>query len=171
MAQRDFWVTNTGQLSRLQRRLLAAGRGDLRDNLNRRIRHAATPTHRDLQNAARTLRIWGPGSRSGRSGRARRDGPPLRATIAAAIRLSVTTGGGSKLWIDKSRLPADWRTMPKNLNEGRWRHPTFGNKSRGGWVNQYSTPNWWWNTIRPRMPRMKADVERIRADIQRRVAG
>lgn len=171
MAQRDFWITNTGTLTALQRRLLNAGRGDLRDNLNRRIRHAATPMHRDLQSKARTLRIWGPGSRKGPSRARPRSGPPLRATIAAAIRLSVTTGGGTKLWVDKSRLPPDWRTMPKNTNKGHWRHPTFGNKHKGGWVDQWAEANWWWNTIRPHHPRLNREVARIMNDIERRLTG
>lgn len=171
MAQRDFWITNTNQLAELQRRLMRAGRGDLRDSLNRRIRHAATPMHRDLQGKARTLRIWGSGSRSGRSRPRVRNGPPLRATIAAAIRLSVTTGGGTKLWVDKSRLPPDWRTMPQNLNDGSWRHPTFGNKHRGGWVYQYAEANWWWSTISPHQPRLNREVARIKDDIERRLGG
>ncbi|MEU7400708.1 hypothetical protein [Streptomyces sp. NPDC044948] len=170
MAQRDFWITNTRDLTALQRKLRRAGDGTLKNNLNRRIRHAATPMHRDLQRKMRTLRVWGPGSRSGGGRRSGRSGPPLRATIAAAIRLSVTTGGGAKLWVDKSRLPADWQTMPKNLDAGSWRHPTFGNKSRGGWVDQYAEANWWWNTIRPHMPRLKRDVERILNDVERRLS-
>jgi hypothetical protein len=169
MAQRDFWVTNTGQLSSLQRRLLAAGRGDLRDSLNRRIRHAATPIHRDLQQTARTMRIWGPGRRDGRTRATARDGPPLRATMAASIRLSVTTGGGTKLWVDKSRLPPDWRTMPKNTNDGRWRHPVFGNRRR--WAYQYAEANWWWDTVRPHMPRLRSEVERVMNDVERRLGG
>ncbi|MFD4258241.1 hypothetical protein ACFWR9_11570 [Streptomyces sp. NPDC058534] len=171
MAQRDFWITNTGDLATLQRRLRQAGDGTLKNNLNRRIRHAATPIHRDLQRTMRTLRVWGPGSRAGRASRPGRSGPPLRATIAAAIRLSVTTGSGAKLWVDKGQLPADWQTMPKNLDKGHWRHPTFGNKSRGGWADQYSEANWWWNTIRPHMPRLRRDVERILNDVERRLGG
>lgn len=166
--QRSFWIANTQQLTSLQRRLLRAGRGDLRDNLNRRIRHAAQPIHRDLQQAARTLRVWGPGSKDGRH-RPKTDGPPLRETIAGAIRLSVTTGGGTKLWVDNSRLPAGWRSMPKNTNDGKWRHPVFGNRRK--WVYQYARKDWWFDTIRPHMPRLRAEVERVMQDVERRLGG
>lgn len=168
--QRSFWITNTQQLAELQRRLHRAGGPQLRSNLNRRIRHAAQPIHRDLQQTARTLRIWGPGSKSGRK-RPKLSGPPLRATIAGSIRLSVTSGGGAKLWSDPGRLPPGWRTMPKNTNDGHWRHPTFGNKHRGGWVSQFATPNWWFKTIRPHMPRLRSEVEHILKDVERRLGG
>ncbi|MER5912316.1 hypothetical protein ABT124_17930 [Streptomyces sp. NPDC001982] len=168
--QRYFWITNTQQLSALQRRLHEAGGPQLRDNLNRRIRHAAEPIHRDLQQAARNLRVWGPGSKGGRI-RPKTDGPPLRATIAGSIRLSVTSSGGARLWSDPGRMPPGWRSMPKNTNDGKWRHPTFGNKHKGGWVNQFATKDWWFKTIRPHMPRLRSEVERILKDVERRLDG
>lgn len=168
--QRYFWITNTQQLTELQRRLHRAGGPQLRDNLNRRIRHAAQPVHRDLQSAARNLRIRGRGSKDSRR-RPKTDGPPLRATIAESIRLSVTSSGGARLWSDASRLPPGWRSMPKNTNDGHWRHPTFGNKGRGGWADQYATKNWWFNTIRPHMPRLRTEVARILDDVKRRLGG
>jgi hypothetical protein len=168
VATSDFRITGTGQLLQLQRRLRAAGGPELRQNFARRLRHAAEPLHRDLQNTVRTLPIRSQG------GSSRRGGPspttrPLRATIAAAVRISVRTGGnpGAKVWIDRSRLPADMRNMPARLDEGRWRHPVFGNRRR--WATQYASP-WWSVTIRRHEPRMRTEVARILDDVERRLS-
>ncbi|MGW9025924.1 hypothetical protein ACWGQ5_17310 [Streptomyces sp. NPDC055722] len=164
--QRDFWITNTKDLARLQRRLERAGHGQLKKQLNARIRAAARPVHRDLQQRLRTLPIRSQPARS-------RGGPsptsrPFRAGMARAIRLSVTTGSGAKIWVDRKRLPDSVTTgVIVQLNEGRLRHPTFGNKSRRGWVNQYAPQGWWWDTIKPHMPRLNAAVKRATTDLER----
>jgi hypothetical protein len=164
--QRDFWIANTRDLSTLQRRLRQAGRGDLKKAVNERIRRAARPIHRDLQQRARTLPIRSPAGRS-------RGGPsptarPLRASIAQAIRLSVTSGSGAKIWLDAKRLPEDiTKGVVVQLNEGRLRHPVFGNKRR--WVNQYAPANWWWDTIKPHMPRLNGAVRQALKDVERRL--
>lgn len=169
MAAGSFYVTGSGQLTALQRRLNAVGRTDWRENLNRRIRHAAQPVKDDLVRTMLGLPIHGQGGRGG--GGPSPNTRPLRVTLAAAIRLSVPTGGGTRIWIDKGRLPPDLRTMPRNLNSGHWRHPTFGNKRRGGWADQYSKAGWWDATIRPHTPRMTAQVARVLNDVERRLGG
>lgn len=163
-------ILNTGQLLDLQRRLRAAGNENLRRSMQRRVRRAAEPLRDDLQQAMRTLPIAG-------QGRTVRGGPspttrPLRATIAAAIRISVrTTGGGAgaKVWIDRSALPPDLRNsgVPQQLDTGRLRHPVFGNKSR--WVNQHAPAGWWSATVRKHQPRMRAQVERVLNDVKSRL--
>lgn len=170
--QRDFWITSTEDLARLQQRLQAAGQGDVKRAMNERIRRAARPIHNDLQQAMRTLPIRGKRRRR-RSSRSY-SGPspntrPLRATLAAAIRLSVTTGSGARIWVDKGRLPPDLKNMVRNTNDGHWRHPVFGNEH--SWVDQYAKKGWWWDTIRPHMPRLRADMERILNDVERRLGG
>ncbi|MEU4348309.1 hypothetical protein [Streptomyces sp. NPDC023838] len=162
----DIRITGTGTLLELQRRLRAAGHENIRASMQRRIRRAAEPLRDDLQSAIRSVNITSSGGgRSGRSPTTR----PLRATIAQAIRISVrtTANPGAKVWVDRSRLPADLRRMPIVINEGRIRHPVFGNRRR--WATQWATPPWWDTTVRRSQPRMEAEVARVLDDVRRRL--
>ncbi|MEV7712288.1 hypothetical protein [Streptomyces sp. NPDC088270] len=159
-------ILGTGQLVQLSRRLRTAGGPRLRQNLARRIRRAAEPLHRDLQQAIRTVQLPG----SGRNGRG---GPspttrPLRATLARSLRISVRQGAqpGARVWVDRARLPPDLRNMPWVIEAGRVRHPVFGNRRR--WATQWARPTGWWSrTVRAGMPRMQAEVERVLGDVRR----
>jgi hypothetical protein len=93
----------------------------------------------------------------------------LREPIARAIRISVRTGGspGARIWIDRSRIPRDQRSLPERLDDGRWRHPVFGNRRR--WTTQYAAP-WWGVTIRRNEARMRAAVARVLDDVARRLS-
>lgn len=168
MAIRSVQITGTGQLLELQRRLRAAGNENLRASMQRRIRRAAEPLHADLRQTMLGLQL-----RSQSTPGRRRPSPttrPLRATIAAAIRISVRTTGtpGARVWVDRAALPPDLKNMPNVLNNGRVRHPVFGNRRR--WATQVPTPGTWWDTtVRRHQPRMRAEVARITTDIQRRL--
>jgi hypothetical protein len=165
---RDVRILNTGSLLELSRRLRTAGGPRLRDNMARRIRRAAEPLHRDLQSTMRGLDIR-PQGRTTRPGGPSMNTRPLRATLAEAIRLSVRTSGnlGATVWIDQGRLPKGYENIPNELNKGRLRHPTFGNKSRRGWVNQYASPPWWDTVVRQHRPRMEQEVARVLDDVRR----
>lgn len=156
-------ITGTGQLLELGRRLRAAGGPRLQQNFGRRIRRAAEPLRRDLQTTMRGLSITS-------SGRNSRGGPspttrPLRATIADAVRINVRYGSnpGARIWVDRGALPADLRNMPTVLNEGRVRHPVFGNRRK--WATQWAPPGWWDKTLREHETRMRAEVERVLNDV------
>jgi hypothetical protein len=160
-------ITGTGQLVDLSRRLRRAGGPRLRQNLSRRVRRAAEPLHRDVQRSIQTVQLPG-------SGRKTRGGPspttrPLRANIAGAVRISVRQGAspGARVWLDLARLPDDiTRGVPARINEGRLRHPVFGNKKR--WTNQWARPSGWWSRpVQAGIPRMRAEVERVLADVRR----
>ncbi|MFD7791031.1 hypothetical protein [Streptomyces sp. NPDC059759] len=165
---RDVRILNTGSLLELQRRLRAAGGENIRSSMQRRIRRAAEPLRDDLQDTMLGLDIRSQG-RTTRQGGPSLNGIPLRSTIAAAIRISVrTTGGaGATVWIDPSRLPPGYKNIPGQLNQGRLRHPVFGNRRR--WVNQYASPPWWDQTVRQHRPRMEAEVARVLDDVRRRL--
>lgn len=174
MPIRDVRVLGTGQLLELDKRLRAAGGRRLEQNLHRRIRRAAEPTRDALQRAIRTNPIRGTGGggtrrRAGDDGRAHRV-TGLREAIARAVRVSVRTTGnpGARIWIDRSRLPADQRSLPDRIDEGRWRHPVFGNRKR--WTTQHSRP-WWGATLRRMEPHMRAEVARVLDDVERRIRG
>lgn len=175
VATRDVRILGTGQLLELNRRLRAAGGREVQQNLARRIRRAAEPTRDELQRAIRGTPIRGTGGagrrrrRGGADGRAHRV-TGLRESIARAIRISVRTTGrpGARVWIDRSLLPADQRSLPNRIEDGRWRHPVFGNRSV--WTTQYGRA-WWAPTLRRMEPRMRAEVERVLDDTRRRLGG
>ncbi|MET9517039.1 hypothetical protein [Streptomyces sp. NPDC002994] len=171
MAVGSVQITGTGQLIQLNRRLRAAGGPPLRQNMARRIRRAAEPLRNDLQDTMRGLTISSTGRSSGKRGGPSPTTRPLRATIAAAIRISVRTSGnpGARVWIDYSSLPPDLRGMPKVINTGRIRHPVFGNRRR--WATQTATPLWWDKTVRRHEPRMRAEVARVVDDVRRQLGG
>ncbi|MDK0520391.1 hypothetical protein [Streptomyces sp. ML-6] len=159
-------ILGTGQLIELSRRMRAAGGARLRQNTSRRIRRAAEPLHRDLQQAIRNVQLPGPG-------RSTRGGPspttrPLRATLARGVRISVRQGAspGARVWMDRTRLPADLRNMPWVIENGRVRHPVFGNRRR--WATQWARPTGWWSrTVQAGTPRMRAEIERVLRDVRR----
>lgn len=165
----DVRILNTGSLLELQRRLRAAGGENIRSSMQRRIRRAAEPLKDDLQSTMRSLNIRSQGRGSGKRGGPSPTSRPLRATIADAIRISVRTSGrpGATVWVDKGRLPPDLKNMPKVINEGRIRHPVFGNRRR--WTSQYASPPWWDATVRRHTPRMEREVARVLDDVRRRL--
>jgi hypothetical protein len=162
-------ILGTGQLLELQRKLRAAGNENLRASMQRRIRRAAEPLRDDLQDAIRTLAITSQGRGSGRRGGPSPITRPLRATIAEAVRISVRTTGnpGATVWVDKGRMPHDMKTVPDRLNEGRLRHPVFGNRKR--WAQQNANPGWWSKTVDQHKSRMEREVARVLDDVKRRI--
>jgi hypothetical protein len=163
-------ITGTGQLLELQRKLRAAGHENIRSSMQRRIRRAAEPLRDDLQDSIRHLDITGQGRKAGKRGGPSPTTRPFRATIAAAIRISVRTTGnpGARVWVDRSALPPDITNgVLARLNEGRLRHPTFGNKKR--WAQQNATPLWWDRPVRNHRPRMEREVARVLDDVRRRL--
>lgn len=164
----DIRVIGTGQLLELQRQLRRAGHENIRSSMQRRMRRAAEPLRDDLQDTIRGLNISSQARRSGSRGGPSPTTRPLRAGIAAAVRISVRTTGnpGARVWLDKNLLPADIPMGVVNrLNEGRLRHPVFGNKRR--WVQQNTTPLWWDKTVRAHIPRITREVERVVDDVRR----
>lgn len=165
---RDIRVVGTGQLLELQRQLRRAGHENIRQSMQRRIRRAAEPLRDDLQDVIRNLNINSQGRRSGSRGGPSPTTRPFRASIAAAVRISVRTTGnpGARVWLDKNLLPPDITVGAVNqLHDGRLRHPVFGNKRR--WVQQTTTPLWWDKTVRAHTPRITREVERVVDDVRR----
>lgn len=163
-------VTGTGQLLTLSAQLRRAGHENIRASFHRRIRRAAEPLRDGLQDTIRTLDIRSQGRGSGKRGGPSPTTRPFRAAIAQAVRISVRTTGnpGAKVWLDRSLLPPDITAGVINrLNEGRLRHPVFGNRKR--WSQQTTTPLWWDKTVRAHTPRMTREVERVADDVRRRL--
>lgn len=166
----SFQILGTGQLLQLQRRLRMAGHETIRSSMQRRIRRAAEPLRDDLQSTVRGLSIQSAGRGSGKRGGRSPTTRPLRTTIAEAIRISVRTTGnpGARVFVDKGRLPHDIPMgVVARLNDGRLRHPVFGNRKR--WATQTTTPLWWDKTVRRHTPRMQSEVARVLDDVRRRI--
>ncbi|RPK69180.1 hypothetical protein EES44_07770 [Streptomyces sp. ADI96-15] len=160
-------VHGTGQLLTLSRRLRAAGGARMQRNFARRIRRAAEPLHRDLQQAVRTMPLAAESRRSRQGGQSPTT-RPFRRMLAEGVRLSVRTSGspGARIWVDRSRLEPKARNVLNQTNStGRLRHPVFGNRRR--WANQRSSAGWWTRTVQAGTPRMTAEVSRIVDDVRR----
>lgn len=170
MAVSSVQILGTGQLLELSRRLRAASGAPIQRNMSRRIRRAAEPLRNDLQSTMRGLPIRSQGRAAGKRGGPSPTTRPLRATIAGAIRISVRTGSspGARVWVDKGLLPPDLKNMAQTLNEGRVRHPVFGNRRR--WATQTAPPLWWDKTVRNHTPRMTAEVARVLDDVRRQLS-
>ncbi|MFJ2568180.1 hypothetical protein ACIO02_35545 [Streptomyces sp. NPDC087568] len=160
-------MIGTGQLLELSARLRRAGHENIRSSFHRRIRRAAEPLRNDLQDTIRHLDISSQGRGVGRRGGRSPTTRPLRATIAEAIRISVRTTGdpGARVWVDKGRLPRDLKRMPDVINDGRIRHPVYGNRRR--WATQWATPLWWDRTVRSHHDRITREVGRVVDDVRR----
>lgn len=138
---------------------------ELRKKLNAEIRSSTKP----IEGAARNnvLAIESEGSRGGgSSSRAdfrhfkgafdvyalgdakkaekKRAASGLRQTVARAIQTKITYSGhrtGVRVRVDGTKLPENQRSLPKAMNAGKVRHPTFGN--RNIWSDQTFTPKGW----------------------------
>lgn len=170
-SQGAFHLTGAADLRRLAAQLRDEGRRDLRNQLGDRLRRSARPVRDDLRAAIQAVPIRGSAARGTTRTRQRtRPSPdgPLRANIASAITASAILHGnsaGARVFIDYSKIPVRQRSLPKHINSGRWRHPTFG---RSPWTTSYGR-EWWWPTIRPHTDRINRDTARILDDLQRRL--
>ncbi|MFE5258234.1 hypothetical protein [Streptomyces coelicoflavus] len=161
-------VLGTAQLIGLSRRLRAAGGPQLRQNMARRIRRAAEPLQRDLQQRIRTQPLVSEGRKAGKRGGPSPTTRPFRRMLAGGVRISVRQGSspGARVWMDKSRLEPKAGNVPWQIQDGRLRHPVFGNRKR--WANQIARPAGWWSkTVAAGTPRMHAEVERVLRDVRR----
>ncbi|MFJ7523900.1 hypothetical protein ACIQ1S_03145 [Streptomyces griseus] len=170
MALSSVQITGTGQLLTLSRQLRAAAGPPVQRNFSRRIRRAAEPLHRDMQATIRSLPLAADGRRAGSRGGPSPTSRPFRAALAEAVRISVraSSNPGARVFVDKGRLPRDISVgVLYQLNDGRLRHPVFGNRRR--WTNQRTPAMWWERTVREHTPRMTAEVARVLDDVARHI--
>ncbi|MEU2143622.1 hypothetical protein ABZ741_04825 [Streptomyces globisporus] len=170
MALSSVQITGTGQLLELSRQLRAVSGAPIQRNMARRIRRAAEPLHRDMQDTIRHLPLASDARRAGSRGGSSPTSRPFRATLAEAVRISVRTTGnpGARVFVDKGRLPRDISVgVLYQLNDGRLRHPVFGNRRR--WTNQRTPALWWDRQVRQHTPRMQSEVARVLDDVRRQL--
>ncbi|MFG2589049.1 hypothetical protein [Streptomyces sp. NPDC048438] len=167
MAVSSVQILGTGQLLQLSRQLRAASGAPIQRNMARRIRRAGEPLKNDLQSTIRNLPLRADSRGAGKRGGPSPTSRPFRAALAAAVRISVRSSSspGARVFVDKNLLPPDIPvSVLYRLNDGRLRHPVFGNRRR--WTNQRTTPMWWDRVVRDHTPRMTAEVARVLDDVR-----
>lgn len=156
-------IRGTQDFRRAAADLKAAGDGRLRREMGRQMRTAAKPAvdaaQDNIRSVASTAARGGGGqvrreyalsrtkSRSERVKRKAYEQRGLRATIARAVRLQMSTGARSasvRVRTQTRHLPEDQRKLPAHMDDGRWRHPVFGN--REAWVTQTARPAGWFES-------------------------
>lgn len=136
----DFEIKGAGQFLKLSKALKAAGRTELRKELNKRLRTAAKP----LIPIARA---------EARSSLPRKGG--LAEQVAKApMRVQVRTGreAGVRIVVGKDRSGA------RAANRGEIRHPVFGNRER--WVTQKVPAEWFDRPMRASTPTILPELEK-----------
>lgn len=165
MAEVKLSVSGQAELKALAARLKAAGDKGLRSELRKAIKKATGPAVRDVQQAARTMKVTGArgGGKKARrlhytGKRAAKGGHGLRATIARATRAEIKPGGDARVTIRTYAryLPMDQRKLPRYLDRPKgWRHPVFGD--RADWVTQYGEP-WFASTLIRHGPAVRREI-------------
>ncbi|MCI2421510.1 hypothetical protein MOQ72_29155 [Saccharopolyspora sp. K220] len=181
-------IRGTQDFRRAAAEVKAAGDGRLRREMGRQMRTAAQPAVDAAQSNVRSVasaatrggggqarREFALSRTRSRTERARRqayEGRGLRATIARAVRVQMSTGGRSasvRIRTQTRFLPEDQRTLPSHLNDGRWRHPVFGNRDR--WVMQTARPaGWFESAMRRHGPRGRDGAVKAVNDIITKLA-
>lgn len=142
----DAGVRGAEQLEALGRRLKGAAGAPLRRELLRGIRESNKPTIAKIRERARTDL-----PRSG--GLAEQ---VARDRISTRTRL---TGSSAGVRIFRSR--------GRGLNEGRLRHPVFGNRKT--WVQQQVPSHWFDEPVRDDLPNIRRSVEKAMRDVARKI--
>jgi hypothetical protein len=136
----DFTVRGAGDFLKLSKALKAAGRTEMRKELNKRLRVAAKPLIPEARaEARRTLPQAG----------------GLADQVARApMRVQVRTGqqAGVRIVVGKDRSGA------RAANQGLIRHPVFGNREK--WVAQQVPSDWFDRPMQQSAPRIRPELEK-----------
>lgn len=135
---RDFEVTGADEFYAFSKALKAAGRADLRKELNKALRDASKPLIRQVKAAARA-------ELPKRGGLAE---TVARSPIRAQVRTGATTAG--------VRITARGQGL-RGTNRGVVRHPVFGNREI--FVEQEVNGGWFDDTLRAGAPTVRPHLE------------
>lgn len=163
-------TVSSHDLARLGRDLTRAGRKDLKKEALKRLRANVQPIVPEIK--AKIRSIPG-GTDDGRSAKARAARPRrLRDATARGVQVKASLTGkyaGVRLRVDARHFPAEERNLPLYL-EGvlpRWYSPSWGHDPR---KVQRAHP-YFYVTIRPHLPQVKAGVARVIEDISNELKG
>jgi hypothetical protein len=135
----DFTIQTGADFHRVTKALKAAGRTELRKELNKRMKKAAKPL---IPIARAEARATLPQS-----------GGLADQVARAPMRVQVRTGtatAGVRVVVGKDRSGA------RAANRGLIRHPVFGNRER--WVDQQVPKDWFDRPMRQSTPLIKPEV-------------
>ena len=134
----DFEVRGAQDLARLSKRLKDAGRNDLRKELLRGVRESGASTVLEIRDSAL-------------ENLPRRGGLAEKVSAEKASVRSTWAAGGARVSLRRKR--------GRGLNEGRLRHPVYGN--RDVWVQQPVNRNWFDDPIRDAAPTIRKRIELV----------
>lgn len=158
------------ELTRLVRDTRQAGRRDLLKDVSAGIRAELRPVVGEIRQVVRAQPSHAGVKRSRRSVQERPRG--LRDAVARGVQMKVNLSGrqiGVRLRVDPRHFPDGQKDLPQLL-EGtrpRWRSPNWG---RDEWKTQHPHP-YFFDTIRPHVPRVQAAVLREFDQLARELAG
>lgn len=143
----SFKVSGVDDLNLLARRLKEQSGTELKKELLRGIRETNKPTIARVKDSARA-------NLPKRGGLAER---VARETIGTRTRL---TGDSAGVRIQRKR--------GRSLNEGRLRHPVWGN--RKVWAEQSVSKDWFDKPIEDDAPKIRAGLQKVMEDIAAKIA-
>lgn len=146
--------------------LISSGHGDLVGPLRTAIRREGVPTVAAVRAAWLTVDVT-----SSRGGTARPDtSTHLRARVAAATRLSITSTG-IRIEVNGNAVGGYGRSLAWYLNgSGRrpWRHPIFGRRSRPQDWAQQRGQEVLFSTVGAHAPAFRAGIARAMEEVAAR---
>lgn len=158
--------TNGGvQFKQLVAKLKTAGEAEIKRDLNKAVREAASPVVADLRAAYLKLPDKSPARR--------RDGRSLRKIVAAAVGVSIRADG-VRILVKQSKLPADFQTAAHAIESKKGhRHPVFARptqtRSQWTWVTQAPSGPVFNPTMYRNRERFRAAVHGVMEDTFRRI--
>lgn len=87
-----------------------------------------------------------------RGGGGPHEGAPLRASIAAHVRV-VPLHSGATIVAGREGMPRNFPNAPKRFNQRSFRRRVYG---RNAWVTQVGAPGWFDDTLDHMRPRLQA---------------
>ena len=134
----DFEIRGAQDLARLSKNLKDAGRNDLRKELLKGVRESGASAVLAIRDSA----LENLPKRGGLAAKVAAEKASVRSTWAAS---------GARVQLRRKR--------GRGLNEGRLRHPVYGN--RDVWVQQPVNPNWFDDPIRDAAPDIRRKIETV----------
>ena len=132
----DFEIRGAQDLARLSKKLKDAGRNDLRKELLRGVRESGADTVLKIRDSA----LENLPRRGGLAAKVAAEKASMRASYAAK---------GAHVQLKRKR--------GRGLNQGRLRHPVYGNRSV--WVQQSVNSGWFDDPIRDAAPEIRRKIE------------
>lgn len=142
------------ELEKLTRRLEdSASKKAIRDELMAALKESTKPIVGDVKTAALALPSKG------------RHHTGLRRRIARAVGAQIGTTG-VKVQISR-RVMGNQASLPKRIDEGKWRHPVFGNSDV--WVTQQGQRAWFENAVKRHTRGVQQAVKGVLDDLEKKL--